>query len=112
MAFTIIGVAFAISMTLIKVLPCKLQPICSNTFRGLDTKIDNAVKDAWEEVDMSREDRTQIRAEIRNMEKNEVELKTEVKGIHQEIKEIKESIGSMMGKLDDLNRAILKRNTD
>lgn len=111
-AFSIVGTAFAICITLIKVLPCKMKFICTQEFININKRVDAAVEAAWKEVDVSRNDRTSLREEIRDMEKNEVELKTEVAGIHREIKEIKESISAMMSKLDELTRATMKRRGD
>jgi len=111
-AFAIVGTAFAICTAVVRIFPCKLQPICSSAFSKLDKRIDDEVGAAWREVDLGKNDRKGIREEIRAMERNEVELKTEMIGIHREIKEIKESIGSMSNKLDSLNQAIAKRNSD
>jgi hypothetical protein len=86
---------------------------CKNSFELLNTKLtnevhlltlklDSAVNDAWREVNISKTDRDSIRRTIVDDSRTVIQLETEMKNVHSEIREIKNAITVLGDKIDIL----------
>jgi hypothetical protein len=113
---TIITCVTIICGTMVSIMKPRVHtqlPGCKNSFELLNTKLtnevhlltlklDSAVNDAWREVNISKTDRDSIRRTIVDDSRTVIQLETEMKNVHSEIREIKNAITVLGDKIDIL----------
>lgn len=126
-AVAIITCISIIAGVIVKFSSNKMKPVCVSEFRALDKKLNDISDAAWREVKVGKEDRIAIRqkvdSEICTAEKDRAEIKrdiirrgeavvrleAEMEGVHHEVKEIKESLVSINGKIETILINLPKR---